>query len=76
MPRYTVILRSTTDARARSHDYIWAADLDAAKAQARQRLHVRREVAHDGHRWNRWEITIASAPTFDPLTLAMGGVDD
>jgi hypothetical protein len=75
MPRYTIILGCTTDARARARQYVWAKNLDAAKGAAIQRLQVMREVAHDGLRWNRWTVEITAAPRFEPITLASGGID-
>lgn len=76
MPRYSVILTSTTDPRAKVARYVWADDLDAAKDWARNRLGVIRQVAHDRSKWDRWTVKAKLSPHREPETVASGGPED
>lgn len=76
MPRYSILLSSTSDPHRKRTQHVWAEDLNAAKVIARGQLRVMREVAWDRNHWNRWAVSVKPPPRFEPLTLAVGGPED
>lgn len=73
MPRYSIVITSSTCPGDKTCRHVWSESLEEAVRIATARLRLMRRTSQDPGKWDRWAVRAVRSPNRPPETVAAGG---